>query len=116
MLYVDNRVYVRRSSDVICDAIAEVFFNPKYPEKVKAESSEALARVGYVLAESSNSESRSNSKESFFRFYDWIWKTCKETKRETVQVILMHLLNFLELTIIYEPLLIKQYVNYECRR
>jgi hypothetical protein len=86
-MYVDNRGYVRRSSDVICDAIAEIFYSPKYSDKVKTESAEALARVGYVLAEQSVSglESR-NSKDNFFRFYDWIWKSCGETKRESVQV------------------------------
>ena len=86
-MYVDNRAYVRRSGDVICDAIAEIFYSPKYSEKVKAESAEALARVSYVLAEQSGSggESRS-SKDSFFRLYDWIWKISGETKRESVQV------------------------------
>ena len=85
-MYVDNRAYVRRSGDVICDAIAEIFYSAKYSEKVKAESSEALARVAFVLAEQSGGESR-NSKDSFFRLYDWIWKSSAETKRESVQVI-----------------------------
>jgi hypothetical protein len=63
MLYADNRTYVRRSNDIICDAITEIFYSTKHTEKVKAESAESLARLVYVLAESSASsgnESRSS--------------------------------------------------------
>ena len=89
-MYVDNRVYVRRSSDVICDAIAEIFYSSKHSDKAKTESAEAMARVAFVLAESSGNgvESRA-SKEAFFKLYAWIWNSCKETKRESIQVRLI---------------------------
>jgi hypothetical protein len=92
-MYSDNRVYVRRSSEVICDAIAEIFYSPKHGDKVKTESAEALARVGFVLAESSGSSGLEprTSKEGFFKLYDWIWRSFRETKRESVQVKQMFL-------------------------
>ncbi len=89
-MYVDNRAYVRRSSDVICDAIAEIFYSSKHGEKIKTESAEALARVAFVLAEMNGTglDSRPTNKESFFKLYSWIWKSYREAKRESIQVIL----------------------------
>ena len=101
-MYVDNRVYVRRSSDVICDAIAEIFYSSKHSDKAKTESAEAMARVAFVLAESSGNgvESRA-SKEAFFKLYAWIWKSCKETKRdEHCQIDDCHLTKGLQLMIL----------------
>ncbi len=87
-MYVDNRSYVRRSSDVICDAIAEIFYSSKHGDKIKTESSEALARVAFVLAEMNGTglDSRPTSKDSFFKLYSWIWKSYREAKRESIQV------------------------------
>ena len=59
ILYHENRGYVYRSSEIICDAIKEVFLGSKssgngsnvvnHSETVKTESAKAMGRVAFVL-------------------------------------------------------------------
>lgn len=59
ILYHENRGYVHRSSEIICDAIKEVFIGSKsngsgssvvnHSDHVKAESAKAMGRVAFVL-------------------------------------------------------------------
>ena len=64
ILYHENRGYIFRSSEVICDAIKEVLLGNKssssssninHGEAVKTESAKAIGRVAYVLSDGINS-------------------------------------------------------------
>ena len=95
ILYHENRGYVYRSSEVICDAIKEIFIGNKsgassstvnHGDAIKRESAKALGRVAYVLSDGSSSEEgggKRNSKESAFdQLYDWLWKQYKSAGKE----------------------------------
>ncbi len=75
---VENRAYVRRSVDILCDAIVDVFYG-KFGDDVKVESTRALASVGQVLAE----------QQDFNKFHSWLWGAFAKTKRESVQAWLL---------------------------
>ena len=58
ILYHENRGYVYRSSEIICDALKEVFLGSKssgssssinHSDSVKVESAKAMGRVAFVL-------------------------------------------------------------------
>ena len=65
ILYHENRGYVYRSSEVICEAIKEIFIGSKssgggssvvnHSDAIKEESSKAMGRVAYVLSDRINS-------------------------------------------------------------
>ncbi len=83
----DNRAYVKRATDVLCDAIVDVFYS-KLTEQVKKESCVALGRVGAVLAE----------QQDFDKFYGILWKGYEKCKKENLQVyFLRSLVSFLEM-------------------
>ena len=46
MYYLDNRAYVFRSYEVICDAAFELIHSSKHGDKVKSETANAIGRVG----------------------------------------------------------------------
>ena len=64
ILYHENRGYIYRSSEVICDAIKEVLLGSKssggssvvnHGDAIKAESAKAMGHVAYVLSDRINS-------------------------------------------------------------
>jgi PI-3-kinase-related kinase SMG-1 len=84
----ENKHYVRRLTDVISDAIVEIFYS-KHAEAVKEESARALGKVGFVIAEFS---------VEFEKFYGWLWKGFDDAKKESVQnLYLKGLASMLEL-------------------
>ena len=44
MYYLDNRAYVFRSYEVICDAAFELIHSSKHGDKVKSETANAIGR------------------------------------------------------------------------
>ena len=73
LYYMDNRAYVFRSYEVICDAAFEVIHSSKHGDKVKSETSRAISRVGFVLSHFSEGEL-----ETFWKWYDKIWERFHE--------------------------------------
>ncbi len=71
----DNRGYIRRATDVLCDAIVDVFY-AKHGDPVKKESSFALGRVGAVLAEQGD----------YDKFRRLLWEGHAKAKKEPQQV------------------------------
>ena len=70
---MDNRAYVFRSYEVICDAAFEVIHSSKHGDKVKSETSRAISRVGFVLSHFSEGEL-----DTFWKWYDKIWERFHE--------------------------------------
>ena len=75
ILLNDNRHYVRRLTDVISEAIVEVFYG-KHADAVKEESANALGKVGFILADHS---------AEFDKWYKWLWTDFEESKKENAQ-------------------------------
>ncbi len=73
--YPDNRAYVKRATDILCDAIIDVFFS-KHTEQVKRESAVSLGIVGYVLSD----------QQEFNKFYQLLWDGYDKCKKEVLQV------------------------------
>lgn len=119
ILYHENRGYVYRSSEVICDAIKEVFLGSKssggssnvsHGDVVKSESAKAMGRVAYVLSEGMNSDEgggkRNANKESpFDQLYTWIWKQYKQSRKESPRSSVYFLKSF-ETLIALKPIVL----------
>ena len=65
----------RRLTDVISEAIVEVFYG-KHADAVKEESANALGKVGLILADHS---------AEFDKWYKWLWTDFEESKKENAQ-------------------------------
>ncbi len=87
IVHPDNRMYVKRATDVLCDAIIDVFYS-KHGEQVKKESAVALGKIGFVLAD----------QQDFEKFYRLLWEAHDKSKKETLQVyFLRSLVSFLRM-------------------
>ncbi len=75
VLLTENKHYVRRLLDVICEAVVEVFYS-KHADAVKDESARALGKVGFVVAEFAS---------DFDKYYAWLWKGFEDAKKENAQ-------------------------------
>jgi len=75
ILYPDNKAYVKRATDVLTDALMDVFYAKHHGETVRRESAVGLGRVGYVLAEQAEAD----------RFLNILWTNYDKAKKESVQ-------------------------------
>lgn len=73
MFYSDNRAYIFRSFEVICDACFEILHSCKHGDKVKKETAKAIGRVGYVLATWNDGDF-----DIFWKFYKKMWDKFRE--------------------------------------
>ena len=65
----------RRLTDVISEAIVEVFYG-KHADAVKEESANALGKVGFILADHA---------AEFDKWYKWLWNDFAVSKKENAQ-------------------------------
>ena len=76
--YLENRAYVFRSFEVICDAAFEVIHSSKHGDKVKSETANCIGRVGFVLATFNEGDF-----ECFWKYYENVWERFRDgTKKE----------------------------------
>ena len=73
---MDNRAYVFRSYEVICDAAFELLHGSKHSEKVKNETANAIGRVGFILATYNEGDF-----ETFGKFYKKMWDRIRDRGR-----------------------------------
>ena len=76
IMYPDNRTYVQRSFEIICEAIVDIFYG-KHSDPVKRESANALGKVGHV----------SSGLQDYAKFYKWLWDGFTKAKKDAVQVL-----------------------------
>ena len=82
LYYMDNRAYVFRSYEVICDAAFEVIHSSKHGDKVKSETSRAISRVGFVLSRFCDGEF-----ETFWKWYEKVWERFYEGTRKEKDLV-----------------------------
>ena len=77
--YLDNRAYVFRSYEVICDAAFELIHSSKHGDKVKSETANAIGRVGFVLATYNDGDF-----DIYWKYYKKLWDKFREvgTRKE----------------------------------
>ena len=79
MYYLENRAYVFRSYEVICDAAFELIHSSKHGDKVKSETANAIGRVGFVLATYNDGDF-----DIYWKYYKKLWDKFREvgTRKE----------------------------------
>ncbi len=73
IFYLDNRAYIFRSYEVICDAAFEILTSSKHGDRVKSETANTIGRVGFVLATFNDGDF-----EIYWKFYRKVWNKFRE--------------------------------------
>ena len=79
---MDNRAYVFRSYEVICDAAFELLHSSKHGDKVKCETANAIGRLGFILATYNEGDF-----EIYWKYYEKIWNKIREGTRKEKDLV-----------------------------